>query len=467
MKAMSTDENKQDEKQRKSTKQSKTPQDSQKITIELYKYKTLIEALEDPKKVARVVVTVFLIGILLFAGITAITLAIKRLYPYSDITTNGLGATTIKSEKNEVSYWLFNTSTLWANSGIAVDEGDIITIRASGKSHTAIHHLYDAASINKEKHNDWVGSEGEPDVMANERDYIRRQFRIFPDMPSGALLMQVSESTPKDNPHDKDARPEDFYFIGKERQHIYINHKGTLHFAVNDIILNRPTIANMMWENICLKCKEKGNDSIKEAAIEFINDNRNGLIGKVDLEQRLQLTVTDDESVNKIMNAIKELFEIVFEDDVKMANLRDQTLRLYSSSQNDSLQCTANKMWEIIRRQHIADPSSDSVIEAYLKKDSLLYNKVNLDSDLNLKPIDPIAHVNTIKTLFDTIVNKKISKVKKIGKMELGYTHVKDDSLVCELSYYYGNDRTENNERKKVWFDDNIGSFLIVVEKTK
>ena len=177
-----------------------TTKEPQKITIELYKYKTLIDALEDRHKVKRVVFTIFFLGILLFAGITVITLSIKRLYPYSDITTNGLGATTIKSEKNEVSYWLFNTAILWANSGITVDKGDIITIRASGKSHTAIHHLYDAASTNTLKHNDWVGSEGEPDMMSNERDKIRRKFRIFPDMPSGALLMQVVEK--------------DIYFLG-------------------------------------------------------------------------------------------------------------------------------------------------------------------------------------------------------------------------------------------------------------
>ena len=239
----------------KETLEPQPPKEPQKITIELYKYKTLIDALEDRHKVKRVVITVFFLGILLFAGITVITLSIKRLYPYSDITTNGLGATTIKSEKNEVSYWLFNTAILWANSGITVDKGDIITIRTSGKSHTAIHHLYDAAKNNISKRNDWVGGEGEPDIAANESDYIRRRFRIFPDMPSGALLMQVVE---KDNLIDNpdDGNPDNFYFIGKERQHIYINNSGTLYFTINDIVLNTHTIANMMWESIRRKYKK-------------------------------------------------------------------------------------------------------------------------------------------------------------------------------------------------------------------
>ena len=229
---MATDSNDQNEEQTrknkktKKIKETKTIQKPQKITIELYKYKTLIDALGDRHKVRRVVITIFVLGILLFAGISAITVAIKRLYPYSDITTNGLGATTIKSEKNEVSYWLFNTATFWANSGIHVDEGDIITIRASGKSHTAIHHLIDDARTNKKgKYSNWVGSEGEIDERANERDQIRRKYRIFPDLPAEALLMQVAKNDEHvDTPQDGD--PQNFYFIGKERQHIYINNNG-------------------------------------------------------------------------------------------------------------------------------------------------------------------------------------------------------------------------------------------------
>ena len=373
-------------------KKNNNPNKPQKITIEVQKYKTLVDALGDPKRVIRVVVTVFLIGILLFSGITVITLAIKRLYPYSDITTNGLGATTIKSEKNEVSYWLFNTATLWTNSGIPVDKGDIITIRASGKSHTAIHHLYDAAKNNIEKRNDWVGSEGEPDMMSDGQDSVRRRFRIFPDMPSGALLMQVSEGEPKDMPHDQNADPDNFYFIGKERQHIYINNKGTLHFAVNDIILNRATIAGMMWETIRLKYKEtdplkKATPEQKETIDAFVK-----AYPRVDLDYQLRLYTSNKEEEQRLMDTIKGLFETIFRPEIEKANQMNL-------SSNDSI------------KKHACD--------------------------------------------------------EKIGKMRLGYSRLSENSLTCELSYYYGNTKEENDKRKTVWFDDNIGSFLIVVEKTK
>lgn len=357
----------------------KPPKESeqQKITIELYKYKTLIEALGDRGRVRRVVITIFFLGILLFAGISAITVAIKRLYPYSDITTNGLGATTIKSEKNEVSYWLFNTAILWANSGIHVDKGDIITIRASGKSHTAIHHLLDDAAKNKEKHSNWVGSEGEIDESANERDKIRRKFRIFPDAPSGALLMQVVQNDKcVDTPEEGD--PNNFYFIGKERQHIYINSNGTLHFAVNDIVLNRSTIANMMWENI--RSEYNDNDSIDDQTKKLVNDYLKQTKKPKDISEHKVLHLKEKDSI-EWKDSIKRLFEDVFKKEIDKAN------------QN----------W---------------------------------------------TGTNTI------------------GKMELGYT-LKDRTHICELSYYYGIDSTENASRKKVWFEDNIGSFLIVIEKTK
>lgn len=378
---MASNQTEQNEEQLKETEELHESKETQKITLELYKYKTLIDALEDPKKISRVVITVFLIGILLFAGITVITVAIKRLYPYSDITTNGLGATTIKNEKKEISYWLFNTATLWANSGINVKKGDIITIRASGKSHTAIHHLYKAALDNTGQTNEWVGSEGEFD--SEEKDpatYARRRFRIFPDMPSGALLMQIvtdGEQMPADYPKDRDQN--NFFFIGKERQNIYINNNGTLHFAVNDIILDRPTIINMMWENIRQKYSS-GDAKTKELVDNFLKHIETTEIGPA-VNKQLKLTTAEFKEWGNKPVMIKELFERVFEEEI--------------SNNNEK---------------------------------------------------------------------------KEIGVMRLGLSHdITDDTCkmpMCELSYYYGNNENQDEKCKTVWFDDNIGSFLIVVEKS-
>ena len=203
------------------------------------------------RKWLRMTISICAIGVFLFFCIFMVAFAIKKMYPYSDITTNGLGATTLKSEKGEVSYWLFNTASLWANTGITVKEGDIITIRSSGKYHTAIHHLFENVDKNKELENEWIGSEGyKQDKDKDPRDYYRGQFRIFPGMNNGALVMQVATNLPFDTPLDESAEKENFYYIGKERQHIYINNPGTLYFAINDIVLNKSTIANMIYYSI-------------------------------------------------------------------------------------------------------------------------------------------------------------------------------------------------------------------------
>lgn len=228
------------------------------LRIEISKYSALDSILGSNKKTLRVLCAVFFMAVLLFFAIFVVTISLKKMYAYSDITTNGLGATTIKSEKNEVSYWLYNTSQLWSNSGITVQRGDIITVRSSGKFNTAIHHLYDAAKENTMLADKWVGSEGEvdnPDVRSST--FKRRQFRMFPNMPTGALVMQVANNNPLDSQADSDEEgKKNFYFIGKERENIYIENSGSLYFSLNDIVLNKRTIIEMLY-----KCLE--NDNIK------------------------------------------------------------------------------------------------------------------------------------------------------------------------------------------------------------
>lgn len=127
-----------------------TNKEPQKVIIEVTRYKAFLDALGDSRKVFRIILIISAITVLVFAGITLVLLSVKRIYPYSDITTNVFGATTIKNEKSEVSYWLFNTAELWANSGIKVKQGQIIKIRASGKKHTAIHHLVKDVDSNRD-----------------------------------------------------------------------------------------------------------------------------------------------------------------------------------------------------------------------------------------------------------------------------------------------------------------------------
>lgn len=134
-------------KEEKQTK-SKRSEKEQELHIHIERWQDIVDILDDKRKVLLLALIVVVIGWALFAGISFIIVELKKSYTYSDITTNAFGTTTLRDEQKEVSYFLFNTAELWANSGIQVQKGDVISIHSSGSAHTAIHHLYESADKN-------------------------------------------------------------------------------------------------------------------------------------------------------------------------------------------------------------------------------------------------------------------------------------------------------------------------------
>ena len=252
------------------------------LKVEIVSNWSFLEILSDWRKVSKIIAALFVIVITIFIGLAIVTISIKRIYPYNDIKVNAFGATTMQNEKTDVIYWLFNTADLWANSGIQVKEGDRLTIRASGRFHTAIHHLVKNAEQNAALNDKWVGTDGEG-KETNRRDELRANYRIFANKPQDALLLQVVPNDKEDyltNKSDTTAkfrterdkylvfenrkyseeigklgkkyvskiksREEDFYYIGKERTDLLIYNDGVLHFAVNDIVLTDDVIDRMI-----------------------------------------------------------------------------------------------------------------------------------------------------------------------------------------------------------------------------
>lgn len=220
----------------------------QELHIHIERWQDIVDVLDDNKKVFRLVLVVVIIGLALFAGISFIAIQLKKAYTYSDITTNALGATTLKDEQKEVSYFLFNTATLWANSGISVEKGDVISVYSSGTAHTAIHHLHKDAGENRQPDEDFFDADGDRFSLVRDRDRARRKFRMIPYLPNNALVMQVYDGNGRppmkvDESH-KEAR-ENFYFVAQHRENIIINEGGKLFFAINDIVLDSNTIRQM------------------------------------------------------------------------------------------------------------------------------------------------------------------------------------------------------------------------------
>lgn len=259
--------------------ENKKPEEK-KMEIEISKYKNLVDALGDPVRVARMVLLIAAVAAILAVGIIGVVCGIKRFYPYKSINSNPYGATIIQDEDNEIIYWLFNTADLWANSGIEVEEGDIISVRTSGAFHTAIHHLVQDANDNTKLRDPWSHSEGKgplPDSPLYERSKARAKYRIAPDLSRNTILMQVIPPEVGGDNVDSDWRTNtknacyvdgqdytsykvtdhcksglktekvkpDIYKIGLGKENIRIRTEGVLHFAVNDIALTSRVIDSM------------------------------------------------------------------------------------------------------------------------------------------------------------------------------------------------------------------------------
>ena len=379
----------------------KHEQKAKRVVISIERYQNLIEALEDHYKVRRVGISIFCVGALLFGALTVIMLSLKSFFPYSDISTTAFGTTTITDEQKQVSYFLFNTADLWANSGIYVKEGDVISVHSSGSSNTAIHHVHDNAENNTLRERNY-GPLGERLGRESKRDRLRRQFRIFPNYPSNALVMQVVDpnkdpKTRGDNPSSDNEK--NFYYIGAQRDNIHIVHEGVLHFAVNDIVLDSTTIRKMMVANLAVMAdieKDIVAEKKKGWKQELFNDSVwNRLFPDVDYRENklIYRDLSDNETygVDRMINM----------------EMLDKICQQHGIEQIQGIIAIAVKNTEVAARYDI------------LMKDKTSFN------------------------------------FGGYGEAKFGT----DPQRKSEMDYYY------EHQYKQAWYDDNLGSFLILVEK--
>lgn len=246
-------------------KKDNSVEERPKIEIEINKYKRLVDILNNPKMLAKAIVVLAVIIVLVFVGVSAIALVIKKFYPYKAVETNKYGATVIKNEDTEITYWLFNSADLWANSGIEVKKDQVITIRTSGAFHSAIHHLVHDADSNIQR-DKWLSPTGGVQSL-NKQDSARARFRIATEYDFNTVIMQVIPSRLVEKGHDwfkKYVNDDDYldyidggvtasskakiYKIGDGYENIVIQEDGVLCFACNDIALTPRVIDTMLHD---------------------------------------------------------------------------------------------------------------------------------------------------------------------------------------------------------------------------
>lgn len=403
-------------------------ENSRTVTIEIVRHKRLFEILENPRAMWKVIASLFVIVGVFFIGLALVVLVVKSFYPYNVIKTNPYGATIIKNEDKEVIYWLFNTAELWANSGIEVKKNDRITIRASGAANTAIHHLVDGASDDFQPEFSWVGTEGLERNTGHSA--FRGQFRLVPDAPFGKLLMQIipvskqkdrgewiKKSTYIDGTDEK-GEQNHIFTIGKERIELVIPCDGVLHFAVNDVVMSDKNIKDMY-----LKSLQLFEESIK-------GDYKEGFQSYIDYFNKIFNKKDDKDSISLKDSIIKNDNVIGF-------------LKKYKGGILLKNEYINIKLKNFIDRGKIFKKYKVGILPKDNKPDDKEKGK---KVEKKLKRKDLIDSLKNLEYGFDFYYEKG------------DYLH-KGYPFVNELIYYY------DKEYRDPWYMDNVGSFLIVIER--
>lgn len=194
--------------------------------------------------------------------ISALFLFFKSISPDKPTYVNDKGAVVFTMNEKEIYLWLFNTSEMFANSGIRVKKGDIIKIACSGRYNSAINLLVAAARDDKKLAYEWAGRYG---VKNNDS----LNLTVSPKDNFGAVLAcifpeGIDPLTKMDG--DKylfqDASMVNTIEYFSKRNGKKIKSDGVLTFVINDIPITDNT-------NFC--SLEKNNDILEEEG--FQKDN--------------------------------------------------------------------------------------------------------------------------------------------------------------------------------------------------
>ena len=243
--------------------------------------------------------------------------------------------------------------------------------------------------------------------------------------------MQVAKNEPYDSPEDSLAKSEDFYYIGGERENIYINNPGTLYFGLNDIVFNRKTIETMFAEAIkespSFILYRKPQTDINQAFKDYVEKNSNG----------------GNDTIIKLANAYEAAYQKEF------AYLRKEIKNADIIEKDSFLNIDYSEALKYVTAKVGCDSLPDRI-----RKSIWNYWKVNQYDGEEEKE----EREERVKTAYATLINELVSN-RAIGEMRLGTAKNNSGEIISEVLQYY------NLDYKEAWYDDNVGSFLVIVEK--
>ncbi|MBO7572575.1 MAG: hypothetical protein J6T48_10550 [Bacteroidales bacterium] len=440
-----------------------------KVEIEINKYKNLVRALNEPKMLAKVIIVTTTIVILVFLGVSLVALMIKKFYPYKAINSNEYGATFIENEDSEVIYWLFNTADLWANSGIKVHKGDVLTIHTSGAFHSAVHHLVDDAKNNRMSFNWMEANGGFPNNDPREKE--RAKYRIVNKYNNNTILMQVlpddyipagknekwwkgcSNDSVKLDHIDGKGNSARIYAIGKDIENIEIQEDGILSFSINEVAFTKRNIVEM-YKNIDL-CNTTDTLTI---AIDGDNVTKQGVVIK--RNDKIKIDSSGNDKHLKIIRKLKKDKSVLkIGDYPTLEYVKD--IKVLTDSMNIKWLkfLNINVHYNELKKKYAK--KIDSLMEKFYKHNELDSELLDELSESAYKKLNALSYSNVLcDTLSD---NQRFDELADSLKSKLKIDSIKQfvDEHLNELDYYYITDFVD------AWCADNVGSFLIVIERKR
>ena len=207
--------------------------------------KTFPDLIHDFFFTTRGLITTGALLLLATASVVSVILVTGKSKTRIQVTSGG--ATLIQVDgRDRSAVFLLPASRLWANTGLKVQKGDCLKIRATGRTNLAGHRLLESAVQDTIPPFPWVDADGKTEVPAFQKrllnDIKRKSNQIDPNSSPGTLLAYLGIEQ-QDEPSFINPRGMD---KGKLRRigsnwHLKAPDDGTftLYLSINDIFLSK------------------------------------------------------------------------------------------------------------------------------------------------------------------------------------------------------------------------------------
>lgn len=231
------------------------------------------------------------IGIATFSVNLIVFLIYDVVLFQDEISINRAGAfvPTSSCDREQVLF-VFNTSDLWADTGVQISERDEIKISVSGAFQSSLSEIEYAARTNRKPKYPWIGNQvrREKHEADEKSDSIRA---LCPDAYIGAILYRI---VPDGDPViDVEGRYDSVRVLNPNHTFRKAGANGNLYFAVNDIYLTDPIIEQQAQENRNTIERKREMIREKEKGNKFVFDEENNRFAGIDPSTEIDYETRD------------------------------------------------------------------------------------------------------------------------------------------------------------------------------